>query len=344
MTVTTRNHVYIIDGTLSSLDDGRKTHAGRLYRLLSESGPRAAQSVGYHPGVQGRGWRKWLCAATGDGLNQAILDGYAAIASRYRPGDRIFLFGYSRGAYAVRSIAGLIDQVGLLRQNQAVTRRIKRAFSYYQAETISPGAAVFRERHCHESVEIEMIGAWDTVKALGPPYPILSRLAPMAVEFHNDALGHHIRAGYHALALDEDRTAFTPVMWRRAPGWNGQLEQVWFPGAHGDVGGDRGSAVGTLPLTLQSFRWMLSRAEQHGLILPEGWERRFPCDPLAPMVGAHRGLGKLFLLREPREVGARDGEALHESVIARMRAMPRYHPRARMPGTECLGDGALGPA
>ncbi|MFT7027106.1 MAG: hypothetical protein ACJAVS_001329, partial [Paracoccaceae bacterium] len=100
-----RTHVFIIDGTLSSTEHGQETHAGALWRLLTEGGATARQSVGYHPGVQGVGLRRWFRAATGAGLNDAIRTGYGYLASHWRPGDTILLFGYSRGAYAARSLA-----------------------------------------------------------------------------------------------------------------------------------------------------------------------------------------------------------------------------------------------
>ena len=145
-----------------------------------------------------------------------------------------------------------------------------RAFRYYQAETISAGAREFRRRHCHPDgvVEIEMIGVWDTVKALGPPYPVLSRLGRRAADFHDDRLGGHIRAGCQALALDETRTAFAPILWRREPGWTGELEQVWFPGAHGDVGGERACDPRLTRLGNISLVWMLEQAERRGRALP----------------------------------------------------------------------------
>ncbi len=334
-----RNHVFIIDGTLSSLEPGRETHAGKLYRLLTERGPTAPQSVGYHPGVQGDGLRKWWNAATGDGLNDAILAGYGAMAGRYRPGDRIFLFGYSRGAYAVRSLAGLIARVGLLTQHRAVERRIRRAFDYYRRGEIGRPAALFRERHCHARVDIDMVGVWDTVKALGPPYPALSYLGRRALNFHDAALGAHIRAGYHALALDEDRRAFRPVLWSDGADAGdleaARIEQVWFPGCHGDVGGELSGFEAARPLANLSLVWMLSRAEFHGLRLPEDWRARFPSDAAAPSVGTRRGLAKLFLLRGPRWARiastARlrsNGERLHESVARRRETRRGYRPFA----------------
>ena len=119
----TRTHVFIIDGTLSRLDEGRESNAGLLYKLLTER-RRADQTVGYDPGIQGEGLRKWVDVASGATINLSIEHGYAALASRYAPGDRIMLFGYSRGAYAARSLAGFIGAVGLLRKRHATQRRL----------------------------------------------------------------------------------------------------------------------------------------------------------------------------------------------------------------------------
>jgi uncharacterized protein (DUF2235 family) len=322
-----RTLVHIVDGTLSSLEPGRETHAGRLRNLLAELGPRADLAVGYHPGVQGQGLDRWLRAATGRGVNDAIRHAYAHLASRYRPGDRIFLFGYSRGAYAVRSLAGLIDRIGLLRPEAALERRVHRAFRLY-AHGSARARAAFAARHCWPQATIEMIGVWDTVKALGLPYPVLSRIHPAATEFHDHDLGPHIRNGFQALALDEDRTAFRPVLWDRKEGFNGRLEQLWFPGAHGDVGGMLDGFEAARPLADIPLVWMLEQAEPLGLPLPEGWRARFETDAAAPMLGARRGIARLFLSRAPRRVALHQGEDLHPSVAARMQAL-NYRPRAR---------------
>ena len=337
---STRNHVVIIDGTLSSLAPGRETHAGRLYRLLADAGD-ADQRVTYHPGVQGAGWRRWLHAITGEGVNDAIMAGYAALAQAWRPGERIFLFGYSRGAYAARSLAGLIDRVGLARAPRSPARAARHAFRYYEADRITRRAALFRRRHCWPDAPIEAVCAWDTVRALGLPYPVLSRLGARAVDFHDDRLGPHIRAGFHALALDETRTAFRPVLWRRASDWDGVLEQMWFPGAHADVGGDVGARPAALPLANLSLVWMLERAEARGLRLPAGWRARFPVDPCAPMLGCRRGLAAAFLLRRRREVGAERGERLHPQALARVYGAPGYRPLGRPP--QARGTSRAGP-
>lgn len=326
-----RNLVFIADGTFSSLAPGRESNAGLLLGLLAARGPRADQLYSYDPGIQGQGLMKWFNAATGMGINLTICAGYAFLASRYRPGDRIFLFGYSRGAYAVRSLAGMLDGIGLLRAERATHRNVRTAFRLYER---GAEAGAFARDRCHPAVKIEMLGVWDTVKALGLPYPILSRLAGMASEFHDHALGGHIRHGYHAMAIDEDRTAFAPLLWERSPGWQGRLEQAWFPGCHGDVGGELRGRDEARPLANIPLTWMLRRAARHGLILPEGWESRFPEDAAAPSVGNRSGINRLFLLRAPRVTGTGDGEVLHLSIRERTLRLPGYRPVGRIEGAK----------
>ncbi|MEL6479034.1 MAG: DUF2235 domain-containing protein [Pseudomonadota bacterium] len=339
-----RNLIYISDGTLSSLCRGKETHAGRMFRLLEELGQRSGQLFDYDRGVQGRGWRRWLNAASGTGINRSILRGYAFLSTRWRPGDRIFLLGYSRGAYAVRSLAGMIGRIGLVREGHRGERRLRRAFGLYK-EGSAPEMAAFSAAHCHRDVPIEMVGAWDTVRALGLPYPLLSYLAPAATEFHDHALGPHIAHGYHALALDEDRCAFRPILWERSPDWKGRLEQCWFPGAHGDVGGDLRAYPDAAPLTHIPFAWMLRRAERLGLRLPDGWEARFPEDPAAPIQGCRRGIARAFLLRQRRDPGRGDGAFLHMSIAARIAAVPGYRPFGREKSVRpAAAPAPLGPA
>ncbi len=324
-----RTHVFIIDGTLSTLEEGKETNAGLLYKLLRESGAQVSQTVGYNAGVQAEGWRKWLHVAMGTGINHSIVEGYGTLCSRYEPGDKIMLFGYSRGAYAVRSLAGLIDRMGLLHRRHATERRILRAFRYYEADDESVQSRKFTSKFCHRDVEIEVLGIWDCVKALGLPYPILSYLAPMATEFHNDALGDHVRNGYHAVAIDETRVAYSPRLWQRDPQWDGHLEQVWFPGTHSDIGGHVWTRPQARGLSNIPLVWMLRKAQAHGLVLPEGWASEFPINIEAPSIGRYDGTSKLFIHRRARVVGACSSESLHPSVTQRQTAKPRYRPVAR---------------
>ena len=218
----------------------------------------------------------------------------------------------------------MIEQVGLLRADCATERNVRMAYRHYQAVPGSEVARAFSTAHCHDAVEIEMLGVWDTVKALGLRLPILWRWSEQAHQFHDHRLGPSVRHGYHALALDETRQAFAPVMWvcDETEG-EGHVEQVWFPGAHGDVGGQLDGHDAARPLANLSLVWMMAQAEARGMALPEGWRAEFPTDPGAPSVGSWMSWGKLFLLRKRRVVGADRSERLHESVGERELALMR---------------------
>jgi len=308
------DHVVILDGTMSLLDDGDETNAGLTYKLLSEMAGKGALSLYYEAGVQWPDWLHTMDVVEGKGINRMIQRAYGFLASRYRAGDRIFLFGYSRGAYAVRSLAGVIDRVGLLRRDCATERMIAMAYRHYRLTPDSPAAAEFARAYCHLNVPIEMVGVWDTVKALGLRLPLLWRLTEPAHAFHNHALGRCVLHGYHALALDETRDAFAPVLWDMPDGHTGRVEQVWFRGAHGDVGGQLSGCTLARRLSNIPLVWVLAKAEGHGLALPGHWRDRFPVDPAAPASGMNRRWGRLFVLRSRRRPGRTASEWLHPSA------------------------------
>ncbi|MDP3196827.1 DUF2235 domain-containing protein [Tabrizicola sp.] len=309
------DHVVILDGTMSSLEPGREGNAGLLFLLLKEMGHHANRRLYYEPGMQWEGWLRGLALIEGRGISPQIQRAYGWLASGYREGDRIYLFGYSRGAYAVRSLAGVIDRVGLLKRDHATERAVRLAWRHYERGADSPAARAFVRRFCHDEVPIEMVGVWDTVKALGVRLPLLWMFAQDRQGFHSHHLGPSIRHGYHALALHETREAFAPVLWECPPGWEGNVEQVWFRGAHGDVGGQIGDFAAARPLANIPLTWMLERAEALGLSLPESWRARYPCDPEAPMVGTWKSWGRAFLLRRSRVVGLDRSERLHPTAL-----------------------------
>lgn len=311
------NHVIILDGTMSTLAPGDETNAGLTYKLLAGLGD---VSLYYEAGIQWTDWRSAPDVTLGRGINRQIRRAYGWLASRYRPGDRIFLMGYSRGAFAVRSLAGVIDQVGLLRADCATERNIRTAYRHYQALPGGPVARDFHRIHCHPQVEIEMVGVWDTVKALGLRLPLLWQWSQDAHSFHSHQIGASVKFGFHALALHETREAYAPVLWHCPPDCRGYVEQVWFNGAHGDVGGQLGGFHAARPVANIPLVWMLERAESCGLTLPAGWHARFPCDPDAPRVGTWRGFGRLFVMRRARAVGRDPSERLHSTV----KQVPRH--------------------
>ncbi len=308
-------HVILLDGTMSTLEPGVETNVGLTYKLLRELTPAHDLSLYYEAGIQ---WHSWISVGDviqGRGINRQICRAYGVLASRYRPGDRIFLFGYSRGAYAVRSLAGVIDRIGLLKPQHATERHVREAWRHYEREVSGEAVVAFSARYCHEAVPIEMIGVWDTVKALGLRLPLLWWLTRGDQTFHSHHLGPSVRHGYHALALDETRVAFEPVLWETGPAWPGyEVEQMWFRGAHGDVGGQVGGHEEARPLSNIPLMWMLEKAQGCGLRLPANWRRRFPTDPEAPSVGTKRGWARLFLSRRRRDVGRDPSEFIHRSA------------------------------
>jgi hypothetical protein len=205
----------------------------------------------YVPGVgaSGIGAAKLRAAVTGAGLDEAILDGYGWLVETFRAGDRISLFGFSRGAYTARSLAGMIGRIGLVDgtglDERERTAAVRRAYARYRALRDAPvddtwGAGLqFAYAAGDNDIPIDFIGVWDTVGALGiPAYIGVPDLlhSRERYEFLDVELDPRIPHARHALSLDEIRGPFRPTLWKDpAPGQD--MRQVWFPGDHCDVGG-----------------------------------------------------------------------------------------------------------
>ncbi|MEM8553533.1 MAG: DUF2235 domain-containing protein [Pseudomonadota bacterium] len=306
--------VVILDGTLSTLDPDHLTNAGQIYKLLAELPTRQRPTLYYEAGMQWDRFQDVWQVMAGVGINRQIQRAYGWLASRYRPGDRIFLLGYSRGAFAVRSLAGVIDRLGLLKGRAATERNIRDLYRHYREGPRSSAAQRFARRFCYPSTPIEMVGVFDTVKALGLRLPFLHRFTEAKHAFHSPELSHNVRHGYHALALNESRATFKPVLWEEPDGWQGRVEQVWFRGTHGDVGGQLAGQLAARPLANIPLVWMLDNLTRHKVALPEDWRLRFPCDSKAPTSGNWTGWGKVFLIRNRRAVGAAASEHLHPTA------------------------------
>lgn len=316
------DHVILLDGTMSMLDEGCETNIGLIYKLLCELPAAARPGIYYEAGVQWTDWSATLSIIEGRGINRQIRRAYGWLASRYRAGDRIFLIGYSRGAYAVRSLAGAIDRVGLLHREHATERMVREAYRHYQIDTSPEVRDRFRRLYCRPEAPIEAVGVFDTVKALGFRAPFVWKWAEVKHSFHNHHLGPGIRHGFHALALDENREAFRPVLWSCEDGWEGHVEQVWFRGSHGDIGGQLSGFHDARPLSNIPLVWMLSRLQATcDLPLPDGWRARFPTNPDAPSVGTWQGWGKYFLARKRRVVGQDPTESIHPTARDRARTL-----------------------
>lgn len=302
---------------MSSLTRGRETNIGLTYRLLMTLPRDAGVRVYYEPGIQWRGIRHAHEVMAGIGINRQIRRAYVWLATSYRPGDRVILMGYSRGAYAVRSLGGLIDRMGLLLPGALSQERVETVYELYRNAPNSAEAEAIKAEHCRADVPVSFLGVYDTVRALGMRYPLVWRFLPLPHPYHTHTLGRHVEVARHALAMDETRVAYRPIVWdttRADPGQD--VSQVWFRGTHGDVGGQLEGRAEARPRANLTLTWMLEEAEKVGLRLPSEWRAQFPVDANAPTVGNFRGFGKLFWERRRRVLGQDASEAVHPSAKA----------------------------
>jgi uncharacterized protein (DUF2235 family) len=284
------------------------------------------QQVFYDWGI-GSYYDKLGGGMTGKGIVKNILDGYRYIVQNYSAGDEIYLFGFSRGAYTVRSLCGLINNCGILKRPDA--RLIAAAFKHYKkpGEAYHPdgdASLKFRADHAHRSRRVRFVGVFDTVGALGIPISFLGFLN-REDEFYDTKIGPNVEIARHALAIDEMRSDFEPTVWLPRTGMS--LKQVWFCGAHGDVGGgnkpDRdGGLLSDLPL-----RWILDEAKQAGLAAETHLRGSLSEKPTAKLHASRRHIYR-SRPRHRRPIDHGKGEILlHSSVKDRYEALPKYRPR-----------------
>lgn len=308
-------HVILIDGTFASLTPGRRSSVGQIYSALTGGWgklPRRMR-VRYLPGLQWERWQTLPDLMVGAELENRIRAAYRWLGRGWRPGDPIYLFGYSRGAFAVRSLAGMIGHIGLIRHDQLTTERVNLAWQLYRTRTFGRALRNFTDKHCESIVPIRMIGVFDTVMALGLRLPLLWMLTEPRFRFHDQRLGDHVALGVQALALDETRAAFNPVLWSSEKAHD-RIRQMWFRGAHPDIGGQLSGMEYARPLANIPLHWMLQQAEGAELPLPTNWSSRLVCDASSPPVGSWHGWGKAFMARARRIAGTDPSETLHRSV------------------------------
>lgn len=323
---TKRRLIAACDGTWNSPeqeDNGQPapTHVHELKHFVAQhDGAGIPQIVEYFYGVGSRGWalRKVLGGAFGYKLEEDIKAAYLFLASNYRRGDEIYLFGFSRGAYTARSVAGMIETVGLLDPEalkpgvdpvRAVDALLK---EYQRQKSGEDGLGPFQRRligsrrdlpgkDTRRRVDIAFLGVWDTVGAMGIPRDKgLWRWAlgdPRNLEFGNAELGASVKCARHALAMDERRLDFTPTYWTKWDGETQDVEQRWFPGVHGDVGGSY--AVKELGDLTQA--WMLKEAAKCGLGLNGIAMQGLQGNPLGKLHDSRTGIFKRRPTR-PRNV------------------------------------------
>ena len=299
-----KNIVICCDGTGNEF--GRNNTNVVLTYMLAQ---KDEQQVAYYdPGVGTGGWeyeedsgglRAMGDQATGRGLQRNVEDAYRYLMGRYVPGDRVYLFGFSRGAFTVRSLAGMLHKCGLLRADAG--NLVEYASKLYNSTDVDAVAAEFRAvfaRPC----PVHFIGVWDTVESL---------VMNAGKRFHDASLNPEVANGFHALAIDEVRRDFPPCLWEETAAEGQTIEQVWFAGVHSDVGGwydERG-------LSNLTLHWMLGKAAECDL--------RVSRDKLAehtpnPHDLAHESYDGFWKLRGRKTRLIPPRARIHRSVIERM--------------------------
>ncbi len=259
-------------------DDGsyRATNVLKVSRLLHPCDREGRhQVIFYDPGVgtDRSLFDRYIGGMTGLGLSAHLKKAYRFLCHNYVEQDDLYFFGFSRGAYTVRALGGMIGCVGLLRPE--FLHLLPAAFHYYnthpQKRAAHPFRMVTEDFKQTRRVLIKMIGVWDTVGALGVPIPYVKPLTRKWVGFFDTELGGHVEYAYHALAIDERRGPFRPDLWTKSSeskvdgSQTKDICQVWFPGSHSDVGG---GALDT-KLSDETLLWMVQRASNVGLCFKE---------------------------------------------------------------------------
>ena len=345
----TRNIILCLDGT-SNQYSATNTNVIKLYAMLDRT--RNDQLSYYQPGigtipppgVWGR-FKRWfvtqLDLAIAWLLSQHVTDAYRFLMRYYQEEDSIFIFGFSRGAYTARAVAAMLYKVGLLTQGNE--ELIPFAWDIFKRQDNRPLADGFKKTFCRP-VQVHFLGLWDTVSSVGWAW------APQHFQFtQNNPSVDIVR---HAVALDERRAYFVQNLWGNQPPTD--IEQVWFPGVHCDIGG--GYPENESGLSAIALQWMVGRAENAGLFINQQMkatvlpQRDVPgANYVAPSAGGplHESLTGLWWLAEfipkrykdpaanfatrwmihaGRHRHLNDGAKIHQSVFDRKSMVPTYQP------------------
>ncbi len=342
-----------LDGT--SDDWQTRTNVRRLFEIVA-SQDRHDIAAYYDKGV-GADMRKVTGNLLGAGFAQNVREAYAFIAKQYaqhgEKGDKIYLFGFSRGAAEVRSVSGMIKLIGLpdkeamesekeeqgipvnitadksiLADREGRLSIVDQAYQIYiqsREPDFGQRLADFKSRlkkgRIHENVPIKAVGVWDTVESLGEPHLDPEKRMKLARQ-HRIELHDNIENAFQALSLDEERTAFRPVLWSSIPKTSGRkLEQAWFPGVHSDIGG----GYENKDLAGVTMNWMLEKLESTTEfdLLPEGARNgqfRVYEEPLGELHDSYTPIYQVSA-RQPRGSLCTNGSTLHESVYKRIEGL-----------------------
>uniref|UniRef100_A0A0D2YKL4 T6SS Phospholipase effector Tle1-like catalytic domain-containing protein n=1 Tax=Fusarium oxysporum (strain Fo5176) TaxID=660025 RepID=A0A0D2YKL4_FUSOF len=256
------------------------SNVAKLARAVANSGPDdegnlVKQIVSYHSNL-GSGdlpFQKAIYGGFGWGLDIDVAQIYDFISNNYEPGDELFFFGFSRGAFTVRSVAGLVCDVGVL--SAVHMSRFAEMWSVYRSNT---SGEPFRKSAWYldnkeelglTDVRVKVVGVWDTVGALGiPEWPVVDWAAKVGLPINKQYAFHNTNVSknyaFQALAIDEKRLTFSPTLWHKtADGPAKDLQQCWFPGVHGNIGGwGCGPIVDNFSGLQGLFFWLLGKKDR----------------------------------------------------------------------------------
>jgi uncharacterized protein (DUF2235 family) len=267
--------VICLDGTWKKPEtaDG-KSHPSNVLKFMralqTADADGVPQVVFYDRGVgTGDVLDKYLGGLFGWGLSRTVMTAYRWLANNFERGDRLYFIGFSRGAYSARSLTGLVGAIGLM--SKLEVGELPRAYAYYRTPPVARPSHPYRPNAAARRIpQIEFLGVFDTVGALGIPITVFSGFN-RRFAFHDVTLGATVRNAFQALAVDERRKPFVPAIWTVPDGWDGVLEQVWFAGAHTNVGGGYADAnLSDIALT-----WMIERAARCGLAFNDAYLEHF---------------------------------------------------------------------
>jgi len=342
-----KNIVICSDGTGNTAIKGRGTNVFKLFEATDLVGHRRHPNLDpqvalYDDGVGTENFRplKIFAGMTGYGLSRNVKQLYKELVRIYDEGDRIFLFGFSRGAFTVRTLAGFIAMCGILDVKnlttaEALESAVKALYKVYRKSYRTelmklflgpPSASIvkaFRDAHCLAGdVPIQFMGVWDTVDAVGLPFHVsdVINLVFYRFKFRDHILSPSVKRACHALSIDDQRHSFHPLLWREGPGDAARIEQVWFAGAHSNVGG----GYPKQGMSLVALEWMLRKAGESGLRLLDS-DTLLYCEHANvddKLYDPRAGLG-IFYRWKPRDIGeiCRDNlvnPTLHLSVLERI--------------------------
>lgn len=290
--MASKNIAVFCDGTWQHLDQRNPTNVNRLARCVrpfDDTGTpqvvRYDDGVGVATGIMNQA-TALIGGAFGEGLENKVMRAYEFLCLNYDVGDKIFIFGFSRGAYTARCLAGLLHLMWILRRDQADKISIAQEMYHnpIRREAIPAAAALaetiaqFRKDHCHPGGTIQYIGVWDTVGELGIPKTLLfSHEINAKFRFFDTDLSDAVGAARHAVAIDETRDTYSPSLWTNidtlnAAGHATELpygrrpyQQQWFPGHHSGVGGGQDDHG----LSLSAMGWIAEGALNAGLRFDE---------------------------------------------------------------------------